>query len=123
MYRQDWNRLALVTVLAEKMQERGGGLGRTRLMKFAYLLQTVKNVPLGYNFTLYSYGPFDSSVLGDLSYASVLQAVNENAINNGVKRREEMSHYAPLRIEPPRPLGEIIVPAQGLRPGSVWFSR
>jgi hypothetical protein len=33
------------------------------------LLQVVKDVPLGYDFTLYSYGPFDSQVLTDLNTA------------------------------------------------------
>jgi hypothetical protein len=44
-------------------------------MKYMYLLQTVRKVPLGYHFTLYSYGPFDSSVLSDLSLVESLGAV------------------------------------------------
>lgn len=44
-------------------------------MKMAYFLTVVKDVPLGYNFTLYSYGPFDSSVLEDVEYAEQLKAV------------------------------------------------
>jgi hypothetical protein len=44
-------------------------------MKYMYLLQTVRGVPLGYRFTLYSYGPFDSDVLVDLSVAEGLEAV------------------------------------------------
>jgi hypothetical protein len=42
-------------------------------------------VPLGYHFTLYSYGPFDSAVLDDLAYAEVLEAVDEETVlyNNG----------------------------------------
>ncbi len=66
-------RLALIPVLAAK--SRGGYIGRTALMKYMYLLQTVRAVPLGYNFTLYSYGPFDSDVLADLAAAESLDAV------------------------------------------------
>lgn len=44
-------------------------LGRTAIMKFVYFLQTLRAVPLGYRFTLYTYGPFDSEVLSDLSVA------------------------------------------------------
>lgn len=66
-------RLAVIPALAAK--SRAGYLGRTALMKYMYLLQTVRGVPLGYNFTLYSYGPFDSNVLADLSAAEALDAV------------------------------------------------
>jgi len=74
----DWSklqdaRLAVITELAARAPN--GHLGRTALMKFSYLLQTVRGVPLGYRFTLYSYGPFDSSVLSDLSTAETLKAV------------------------------------------------
>ncbi len=53
-------------------------MGRTALMKFCYLLQTLRGVPLGYRFTLYSYGPFDSTVLSDLNTAETLRAVESN---------------------------------------------
>lgn len=69
-------RLAVITELASRTP--GGHVGRTALMKFCYLLQTVRGVPLGYRFTLYSYGPFDSSVLSDLSTAEALRAVQSN---------------------------------------------
>lgn len=74
----DWSelqdaRLAVITELASRTP--GGYIGRTALMKFCYLLQTVRGVPLGYRFTLYSYGPFDSSLLSDLSTAETLRAV------------------------------------------------
>jgi uncharacterized protein len=77
----DWSelqdaRLAVITELASRAPS--GRIGRTALMKFSYLLQTVRGVPLGYRFTLYSYGPFDSSVLSDLSTAETLRAVQSN---------------------------------------------
>jgi uncharacterized protein YwgA len=77
----DWSeqqdaRLAVITELASRAPE--GYLGRTALMKFCYLLQTVRGVPLGYRFTLYSYGPFDSNVLSDLSTAESLRAVRSS---------------------------------------------
>jgi hypothetical protein len=56
------DRIAVITRLAEKSQN----LGRTALMKYCYFLQTLRRVPLGYSFSLYSYGPFDSDVLADL---------------------------------------------------------
>ena len=64
-------RLAMITRLAEKSPL----LGRTALMKFCYFLQTLRRVPLGYSFSLYSYGPFDSDVLADLGAAEAVGGV------------------------------------------------
>lgn len=67
------SRRALISVIASKSKR--GFVGRTALMKYMYLLQTLRGVPLGYRFTLYSYGPFDSDVLVDLSVAEAFEAV------------------------------------------------
>ena len=75
-----WERLALIISITELMAERQKDFGRTAAMKFIYLLQTLKNVPLGYNYSLYSYGPFASPVLDDLSYAETLGAVTEKVL-------------------------------------------
>jgi uncharacterized protein len=72
-----WHRYATISALAERA---GQPLGRTAMMKLCYFLQALRGVPLGYHFTLYSYGPFDSTVLDDLAYAKVLEAVNEETI-------------------------------------------
>jgi uncharacterized protein YwgA len=69
-------RIATLVTIAE----RKAGLGRTALMKICYLLQTLGDVPLGYHFTLYSYGPFDSDVLADLASAEVLGAVSSRVV-------------------------------------------
>src|ERR1039458_986656 len=66
--------LATIVALVEKKNP----LGRTAMMKLCYFLQILRNVPLGYRFTLYAYGPFDSSVLSDLSTAASLRAVNSS---------------------------------------------
>ncbi len=65
------DRLAVIAALAEKQ----AGMGRTQLMKYCYLLQTLRKVPLGYYFTLYTYGPFDSDVLSDLSSCEAMGGV------------------------------------------------
>jgi uncharacterized protein len=77
---QDLNeaRLALISVFAESSSS--GYIGRTALMKYMYFLQTLRSVPLGYRFTLYSYGPFDSEVLADLGSAEALSAVESQAV-------------------------------------------
>lgn len=69
-------RLGLIAYLALKC----GWIGRTTLMKFCYFLQILKRVPLGYGFSLYSYGPFDSTVLSDLSDCESLGLVKEELV-------------------------------------------
>jgi hypothetical protein len=49
-------------------------------MKYMYFLQTVRGMPLGYNFTMHSYGPFDSDVLADLSSGEVLNVVDVSPV-------------------------------------------
>lgn len=71
-------RVAVITCLAEKSPS--GHIGRTALMKYCYFLQTLRHVPLGYRFTLYSYGPFDSDVLADLDSAEALGAVKSSLV-------------------------------------------
>ncbi|MCH8149890.1 MAG: hypothetical protein IH987_18235 [Planctomycetes bacterium] len=69
----DNSKYELIETLARKCPNR---MGRTALMKFMYFLQTLRNVPLGYRFSLHSYGPFDSDVLSDLGEAELLGYVN-----------------------------------------------
>ena len=52
-------------------------LGRTQLMKLFFFLQELKGVALGYDFRLFSYGPFDSEVLSDLGTATSSNVVKE----------------------------------------------
>ncbi len=66
-------RLVLIASLAERTHFKP--LGRTALVKLCYFLQTLRSVPVGYRFTLYSYGPFDSDVLADLQTAESLGLV------------------------------------------------
>ena len=60
-------RRAVLTALVKRAPK---SPGRTALMKFAYLLQAVRGVPLGYRFRLYNYGPYDEQVLADAREAT-----------------------------------------------------
>lgn len=78
MNERDKERLSLIPVLAESHPAHH--IGRTALMKYLYFLQTLRGVPLGYNFSMYSYGPFDSDVLADLSTAEAMNLVSSTPI-------------------------------------------
>jgi len=51
-------------------------LGKTALMKLLHLLQDGLGVPLGYRFTLYNYGPYDTEVMSDIDFAQSLGRVS-----------------------------------------------
>ena len=75
----NWNeRTGLIAYLAGKSPAQW--IGRTALMKYCYFLQELHGVPLGYYFSLYSYGPFDSAVLSDLGEAEALGVVKEISV-------------------------------------------
>lgn len=73
-----WDRIGLIGAMSQQAPK--GSLNRTALMKCAYFLQTLRRVPLGYNFTLYSYGPYDKDVLDDLDYAERLGVVEAERV-------------------------------------------
>lgn len=70
-----FQRLSLLAELA-----RGATLGRTAIMKLFFFLQESKGVPLGYQFSLYSYGPFDSEVLADIATAERLNVLKSSTV-------------------------------------------
>ncbi len=75
-------RISIIVALVQ--QAPGQRLGRTAVMKLLYFLSVLRNVSLGYRFTLYSYGPFDSEVLQDLDYAQSLGALTTRVVGNAV---------------------------------------
>lgn len=45
------------------------GIGKTAMMKFIFLLQIVYKIRLGYDFGIYTYGPYSSGVMEDIDWA------------------------------------------------------
>ncbi|MFZ3064744.1 MAG: restriction endonuclease [Nitrospirota bacterium] len=70
-----WFRYAIIAYLAKHIGEKTQ-FGKTALQKLIYLLQEAYNVPLGYEFKFYHYGPFSSDLLGDLDYVDYLHGVS-----------------------------------------------
>ena len=70
-----FQRLALLAELVRR-----ASLGRTAIMKLFFFLQESRGVRLGYEFSLYSYGPFDSDVLADISTAERLNVLKSNIV-------------------------------------------
>ena len=74
----EFSKLAIITTL---VRDSPIALGRTGLMKCLFFLKILENVPLPYNFRLYTYGPFDSHVLEDLQYAELLGAIKSTLVS------------------------------------------
>ena len=70
-----FQRLALLAEFARRAR-----LGRTAIMKLCFFLQESKGVPLGYQFSIYSYGPFDSDVLADIATAERLNVLKSSVV-------------------------------------------
>lgn len=86
-------RIAIISEIVQKKP----GVGKTAIMKFVFLLQKVYKVPLGYNFEIYTYGPYSSEVMEDIDFANQQEiiTIHREIYPNGV------SGY---RIEPSRKL-------------------
>lgn len=67
-----------LSVLSTLVRRSPGKLDQSAIMFLVYLLQTAKKVPLGYRFSLYTYGPYDPTVLSDLSQAETLNAIKSS---------------------------------------------
>ena len=62
-----------------ELAARSPGLGKTAMMKYLFLLQQVYDVPLDYNFEIYTYGPYSSEVMVDLDLAKCLNVISIDA--------------------------------------------
>jgi uncharacterized protein YwgA len=65
-------RIGIMVEIARRKRDRPGRLGKTSMLKLMYLLQEALGVPLGYRFSLYTYGPYDSGVMSDIDYADAI---------------------------------------------------
>ena len=74
-------RMAIIAAIARRQP----GLGRTAMMKYLYLLQTLRRVPLGYRFELYLYGPYTTDVLDDIASAEQWGLLREEAAEYGYR--------------------------------------
>jgi uncharacterized protein YwgA len=77
-----WKRYALIAELAKRLEPVSPQFGKTALQKLVFFLQEVYEIDCGYDFSLYSYGPFDSQLLGDLDLVEHWGCVSVTRINN-----------------------------------------
>jgi len=71
-----WHKYGTVSYLAKKLPDKSPQFGKTILQKIVYILQEIYKVPCGYNYSLYTYGPYCGELSNDLDYVSFLNGVN-----------------------------------------------
>ncbi len=87
-----WEHALLAKVVkeaADAAQQQGGYLGRTAIQKIVYFLQ-VLNVPMRYRFEVFHYGPFCSTILGDLEWLIADDVIADSSPDKG-----KYSKYTP----------------------------
>jgi len=55
-------------------------LGKTAMMKFIFILQQVYKVPIGYDYEIYTYGPYSSNVMEDIQLATDFDAISMKTV-------------------------------------------
>lgn len=77
-----WNRYALIAELAKRMDSVSPQFGKTALLKHIFFLGGIYNIDCGYDFRLYSYGPFDAQLLSDLDLVEHWGCVSVRRVND-----------------------------------------
>ena len=74
-----------VSIISEIANE-SPGLGKTAMMKYVYLLQKIFKVPFGYDYSIYTYGPYASTVMEDIDYANSIEIIDvrRQIYDNGI---------------------------------------
>lgn len=75
MENNEFVRYSTIVDIIKEMKKYEYKINKTNLVKLIYLLQENFNVPVGYDFSLHTYGPFAKEVLDDLDYLLYLDAV------------------------------------------------
>ncbi|HSV98124.1 MAG TPA: hypothetical protein VLM75_14475 [Spirochaetota bacterium] len=70
-----WNRYALITELARRLAPKSPQFGKTALQKIVYFLTDLFEIPTGYEFEFYNYGPFSSQLHHDLDLVAHIGGV------------------------------------------------
>ena len=87
-----WEHALLAKVVKEAAavaQKEGGYLGRTAIQKIVYFLQ-VLDVPMRYRFEVCHYGPFCTTILGDLEWLMADEVITDSS-----PKPEKYSKYTP----------------------------
>lgn len=73
-----WKDYGLISYISSKIDE----LGKTKLHKLVYLIKEIGNVPVGFNFRFYNYGPYSDNLAETLDFVSSLDGVKMRYVSS-----------------------------------------
>jgi uncharacterized protein YwgA len=74
-FKEKWDQYGLMAELALKLKGVSPQFGKTVLQKLVYVLQEVYQVPCGYDYILYNYGPYSETLADDLSFLASMDGI------------------------------------------------
>ncbi len=74
---ESMERLALLVEIVDRRVKRKKRVGKTVLQKLLFLLQEHFDLRIDYNFRFYNYGPYSTTVMGDIDYAVALRMLKQ----------------------------------------------
>jgi len=77
-----WEKYSIIANLSKQLEAISPLFGRTVLQKMIYILQEVFEIPCGYEYSFYNYGPYSSELASDLEYVEFLGGVNVTWLEN-----------------------------------------
>jgi uncharacterized protein YwgA len=77
-----WKRYALIAEMAKRLDSASMNFGKTALQKLVFFLQEIYRVDCGYDFELYTYGPYDSQLVSDLVLIEHWGCVSVTRVND-----------------------------------------
>ncbi len=81
-------RLAHIAFIAKtfnESRETEEMIDKSSMQKLCYLVQEMFGAPLGYEFRLYSYGPYCADLTGDIEYAEYLKGIQEYSLSDSAR--------------------------------------
>jgi len=91
-----WDQYGLIVHIATALKDKTL-VGKTKLQKLIFLMNELRRLPIDYRFQFYTYGPYASSLSGDVSYLSAIGALHisyDASINTyDVRPGDEAPHF------------------------------
>jgi uncharacterized protein YwgA len=78
-----WHKYGLIAYLSKSLIDTPTQFGKTALEKLIYLIQELGDIDLGYEYRLYTYGPFSAEVLDDLDFTEHIGGVSVKYVESG----------------------------------------
>lgn len=78
-----WKRYGLIAELAERLKGKCPQFGKTALQKLVFLFQELHKIDCGYDYSLYTYGPYSSRLQHDLDVVESLGGVTIARVMGG----------------------------------------